>query len=98
MVRRWLNPPEWVEWVDEPAPGYPQRLVTLRDELQQIGKLVRVGGPAYISSLADGVPQSTHVEDYARIVRRTRHERDLLLAARSGNLAQIEAAAARRSP
>jgi len=24
---RWLNPPEWVEWVDEPVPGYPQRLV-----------------------------------------------------------------------
>ena len=24
---RWLNPPEWVEWVDEPAPGYPKRLV-----------------------------------------------------------------------
>ena len=22
---RWLNPPEWVEWVDEPAPGYPKR-------------------------------------------------------------------------
>ena len=22
---RWLNPPEWVEWVDEPVPGYPQR-------------------------------------------------------------------------
>ncbi len=22
---RWLNPPEWVEWVDEPAPGYPRR-------------------------------------------------------------------------
>ena len=28
---RWLNPPEWVEWVDEPAPGYPQRPVP-RDE------------------------------------------------------------------
>ena len=27
----WLNPPEWVEWVDEPAPGYPKRLVA-RDE------------------------------------------------------------------
>ena len=27
---RWLNPPEWVEWVDEPAPGYPRRPV-LRD-------------------------------------------------------------------
>ena len=22
---RWLNPPEWVEWVDEPVPGYPTR-------------------------------------------------------------------------
>ncbi len=22
---RWLNPPEWVEWVEEPAPGYPKR-------------------------------------------------------------------------
>ena len=24
---RWLNPPEWVEWVQEPAPDYPQRPV-----------------------------------------------------------------------
>ena len=23
----WLNPPEWVQWVDEPAPGYPKRAV-----------------------------------------------------------------------
>ena len=28
---RWLNPPEWVEWVDEPVPGYPNRPVA-RDE------------------------------------------------------------------
>ena len=28
---RWLNPPEWVKWVDEPAPGYPRRPVP-RDE------------------------------------------------------------------
>ena len=28
---RWLNPSEWVEWVDEPAPGYPKRPVP-RDE------------------------------------------------------------------
>ena len=28
---RWLNPPEWVELVDEPIPGYPKRLVP-RDE------------------------------------------------------------------
>ncbi len=24
---RWLNPPEWVEWVDEPVSGYPTRPV-----------------------------------------------------------------------
>ena len=24
---RWLAPPEWVAWVDEPAPGYPRRPV-----------------------------------------------------------------------
>ena len=28
---RWLNPPEWVEWVDEPVAGYPKRPVA-RDE------------------------------------------------------------------
>ena len=28
---RWLNPPEWVEWVDEPVRGYPKRPVA-RDE------------------------------------------------------------------
>ena len=31
---RWLNPPEWVKWVDEPAPGYPKRPVA-RDEAAQ---------------------------------------------------------------
>ena len=24
---RWLNPPEWVEWIEEPVPGYPPRPV-----------------------------------------------------------------------
>ena len=28
---RWLNPPEWVEWIEEPVPGYPKRAVP-RDE------------------------------------------------------------------
>ena len=29
LRNRWLNPPEWVEWVDEPVPGYPKRPVPL---------------------------------------------------------------------
>ncbi|MDE0033163.1 MAG: hypothetical protein OXU75_08535 [Deltaproteobacteria bacterium] len=31
LRERWLNPPEWVEWVDKPVPGYPKRPVA-RDE------------------------------------------------------------------
>ncbi len=31
LRERWLNPPEWVEWVDEPVAGYPKRAVA-RDE------------------------------------------------------------------
>ena len=31
MCGRWLNPPEWVEGVDEPVSGYPKRPVP-RDE------------------------------------------------------------------
>ena len=29
---RWLNPPEWVEWVEEPVPGYPLRPVPSDDK------------------------------------------------------------------
>ena len=29
---RWLNPPEWVEWVDEPVPGYPSRAVPRNED------------------------------------------------------------------
>ena len=28
---RWLSPPEWVDWVDEPVPGYPKRPVARND-------------------------------------------------------------------
>ncbi len=31
LRNRWLNPPEWVDWIDEPAPNYPRRPVP-RDE------------------------------------------------------------------
>ncbi len=29
---RWLNPPEWVEWVDEPVPTYPKRPVPRNED------------------------------------------------------------------
>ena len=34
---RWLNPPEWVDWIDESAPNYPKRPVpTPAAPLQQL--------------------------------------------------------------
>ena len=29
---RWLNPPEWVEWIEEPTPGYPPHPVPRDDD------------------------------------------------------------------
>lgn len=43
-------------------------LLTLKDELTRVGELDECGGPAYISSLTDGVPRSSNVGHYARIV------------------------------
>ena len=44
-------------------------LVTLKEELNRAGNLNEVGGPAYIAALVDGVPKSTNVEYYAKIVK-----------------------------
>ena len=32
---RWLNPPEWVEWVDEPVPGFPKRVIARNDAAEK---------------------------------------------------------------
>lgn len=49
--------------------GHPIDLITVKDALQRSGHLVGVGGPAYISSLTDGMPTSVNVGYYARVVR-----------------------------
>ena len=56
-------------------------LVTLKDELGRSGDLDEVGGAAYIASLADGVPRSTNVENYARIVKEKATLRSLIHSA-----------------
>ena len=55
--------------------------VTLKDELNRSGDLDKVGGPAYVSALADGVPRSTNVEHYARIVKEKATLRNLIYSA-----------------
>jgi replicative DNA helicase len=56
-------------------------LVTLKEELARAGLLEQVGGPAYIASLVDGVPRSTNVEHYARIIKEKATCRNLIFAA-----------------
>jgi replicative DNA helicase len=55
--------------------------VTLKEELSRSGDLDEVGGPAYVASLADGVPRATNVEYYARIVKEKATLRNLIYAA-----------------
>ncbi|MDD5542522.1 MAG: replicative DNA helicase [Acidobacteriia bacterium] len=44
-------------------------LVTLAERLSRRGDLESIGGAAYLSALTDGLPRSTNVEYYARIVK-----------------------------
>ena len=55
--------------------------VTLKEELSRAGELDEVGGPAYVASLADGVPRATNVEYYAKIVKEKATLRNLIYAA-----------------
>lgn len=51
------------------AASRPIDLITLKDELTRASELEAVGGAAYISSLIDGVPRTSNIEHYARIVK-----------------------------
>jgi replicative DNA helicase len=55
--------------------------VTLKEELLRVGDLDGVGGPSYISGLADGMPRATNVDYYAGIVREKALLRALIYAA-----------------
>src|SRR5437867_11457868 len=55
--------------------------VTLKEELGRSGDLDEVGGPAYIAALVDGVPRSTNVEHYARIIKEKATLRNLIFSA-----------------
>ena len=56
-------------------------LITLKDELSRSGEVDAVGGPAYIAALVDGVPRSTNIEHYARIIKEKATLRSLIFSA-----------------
>jgi replicative DNA helicase len=59
----------------------PVDFVTLQERLRRVGDLDEVGGPAYIANLTSGVPTSTNVVHYARIVREQAIARNVIVAA-----------------
>ena len=69
--------------------------ITLKEELSRAGELDEVGGPAYVASLADGVPRATNVEYYARIVKEKSTLRSLI---HSANKILVEAYEAEQEP
>ena len=70
-------------------------LITLKNELDRQGAMESAGGAAYLASLVDGVPRSTNIEYYVRIVREKAILRDLI---DSSNRIIGECLAAERSP
>ena len=73
----------WKAIRDVHAAGGAVDYLTVRDALGE------VGGPAYVASLTDGVPTSTNVEHYARIVRRCALERRIAAAQAAGHWAVV---------
>jgi replicative DNA helicase len=54
-------------------------LLTIREELSRTARLEQAGGPAYVSSLVDGIPDIANVERYAKIVKEKSTLRRLVL-------------------
>jgi replicative DNA helicase len=57
-------------------------LVTVQGELEKTHRLERAGGPAYLSSLVDLVPDVENIESYARLVREASLRRLVILQSR----------------
>jgi len=71
--------------------GHKPDLITLSEELRNRGSLERVGGSAYIASLASFTPSAANIEYYARIVQEMSTRRRLIqLASEAAALAHEE--------
>jgi replicative DNA helicase len=59
----------------------PIDFLTVSEELDQMGQLAEVGGPAYLTALINNVPTSLHAEAYGRLVEQAAIRRRMLAAA-----------------
>jgi replicative DNA helicase len=59
----------------------PVDFLTLTEELDRVGQLAEIGGPAYLTGLINQVPTSLHAVAYAHIIEQTAVRRRMLEAA-----------------
>lgn len=59
----------------------PIDYLTVTDELDQLGQLAEIGGPAYLSALINNVPTSLHAEAYGHIIEENSIRRRMITAA-----------------
>src|SRR6266540_3529942 len=59
----------------------PVDLLTLSEELDKVGQLAEIGGPAYLTALVNQVPSSLNAESYGRIVEGHAIRRKMINAA-----------------
>jgi replicative DNA helicase len=59
----------------------PVDLLTLSEELDRVGQLSEIGGPAYLTSLVNQVPSSLNAESYGHIVEGHAIRRKMITAA-----------------
>jgi len=74
---RWI----WDAFVHLHEQRIPIDTLTVSDELNQLGQLSEVGGPAYLTGLINNVPTSLHAEAYGHIVEENAIRRKMLAAA-----------------
>lgn len=59
----------------------PIDFLTVTEELEQLGHLAEIGGPAYLTAIIQQVPTSLHAEAYAHIIEESSIRRRMLSAA-----------------
>ncbi len=59
----------------------PIDFLTVSEELDQMGQLAEIGGPAYLTALINQVPSSLHAEAYGHIIEQAAVRRRMLDAA-----------------
>lgn len=78
----------WIAIGDLVASGKDVDFLTVNAELERRGKLVEIGGSAYLTALIGNTPTSMHAESYAEIIREKANRRRVLaLASKLANSA-----------